>query len=433
MRVRLLLAAASLLAACTGDDFSVVGDTSSTPDGGVPPGAPPALPPNDGGSTVDSGLPPCGAPNTACCAGNTCSGGAQCNGTICACPTGQTACGTTCVDTKSDAQSCGRCGHDCLGGTCGDSKCTAYTVTPSQVPVYRVLPSGGRLYWTRGLTSTSGGGFFSSKLDGTDLVTIFDAGTANACTGGAIAGGKAYFICSNGVVNDIRQCTIPCGAASSTVLKPGIANVSALATDPAAGTLYYAVSTPYGQAPNGGIFDIAGNRVGAASQPNPNDLVVANGSVFWLNSGTYASDIPQFNGGVKRASLASIATEVVVVGAGNNYFDNGRLAVDANDVYYTGRDYINGDGDIIIANATATGAFPTIFANSAGGNVVSDGTNVFFDDPATTSIRYCSRTAGCGAGRTLLSANEGATAITLDTDSVIWAKGNGEIRRIAKP
>jgi hypothetical protein len=335
------------------------------------------------------------------------------------------------VDAKVDAAHCGRCDHDCTGGACSDGRCVAYTVTPSQQGVRGLLVAGERLYWTRGVVGPSQAGVFSSKLDGTDVIAVRDSGSG-VCTRLATAMGKPYFICVTGGQYEIRQCTLPCAAGSSTTLTGAIDSAGALATDPATGTLYYATFTPRNQAPTGSIFDIAGNRIGDVDQANPVDVAVSNGSIFWLNAGTYSSDAAQRNGGVKRASLTSPTVELGVVGAGGMYFDNSSLAVDANNVYFAGRDGVN--TSIVTANATATGSLPTTFANVVGEHVVSDGTNVFFDEPATSSIRYCSRGAGCGTGKTLLAEYETQlNVIVLDDDSVLWAKSTGEIRRIAKP
>lgn len=423
-----LLGAALVGAACVGDDPAVGG--GQTQDGGtLADGAP-----IDGSGSEDgSGPPPCGTPNAACCAGNACNGGSQCNGTICVCPGDLTACGSTCVDTKTSVAHCGRCDHDCFGGSCGASKCAAYTVTPSQTNVRHMFTNGGRIYWSRGTSASTTGAFLSAKLDGTDLVSIHDAGM-NPCAGGTVALGKAYFACFNGTTHDIRQCTLPCAAGSSTIFKAGVASLSNVVADPATGTVYYAVPTPYNQAPNGLVLDTAGNRVGAIGQANPNDLTIANGFIYWLNSGTYAADTAQKNGGVKRASLAAIGTENVVVSSGANYFDNSTLAVDTNNVYYAGRELSPNETDVVFGNVTAAGAAPTVFANNVGAYVASDGTNVFFDEPGTNSVRYCSRAGGCGGGKTLLSASEASvSALVVDADSVLWAKFGGEIRRIAKP
>lgn len=40
----------------------------------------------------------------------------------------ETLCGSSCVDLQMDKANCGRCGHDCLYGTCSAGKCQAWTV-----------------------------------------------------------------------------------------------------------------------------------------------------------------------------------------------------------------------------------------------------------------------------------------------------------------
>jgi hypothetical protein len=96
-----------------------------------------SLPPSPGCCITD-----CGAGFTACCIiGGTagcipagtccsdaeCSGGQQCSrpGGTCSCPTGQTLCGGTCVDTKSDPSNCGACGSQCNKDLPTESKCCA--------------------------------------------------------------------------------------------------------------------------------------------------------------------------------------------------------------------------------------------------------------------------------------------------------------------
>lgn len=65
----------------------------------------------------------------AACVGVSCNGGKVCSNGFCACPTGKTDCGGTCVDTKSDANHCGVCGkacastEACVNGQCGSTAC----------------------------------------------------------------------------------------------------------------------------------------------------------------------------------------------------------------------------------------------------------------------------------------------------------------------
>jgi hypothetical protein len=66
---------------------------------------------------------------TACqhdCAGNNSTGKCTsgCSDSVPSCPSGQTACVTTCTDVQSDAKNCGACGNVCpTGQTCAQGKC----------------------------------------------------------------------------------------------------------------------------------------------------------------------------------------------------------------------------------------------------------------------------------------------------------------------
>lgn len=66
----------------------------------------------------------------------------------CACPGGQSLCGTECIDTTTNPNHCGSCdtscssGQACAGGTCASDGCTdqlAGNLTLSQVAVYQVV------------------------------------------------------------------------------------------------------------------------------------------------------------------------------------------------------------------------------------------------------------------------------------------------------
>ena len=63
------------------------------------------------------------------------------------CDGGTLVCGGSCVDTRSNAQNCGRCAHDCQGGSCVGSTCQPFELTsagdtPAGIAVY-----GGTVYW----------------------------------------------------------------------------------------------------------------------------------------------------------------------------------------------------------------------------------------------------------------------------------------------
>ena len=56
--------------------------------------------------------------------GNACTGGKNCIDATCQCPSGQTDCGGTCVDTKTNSSHCGSCNNKCTGGkSCSGGSC----------------------------------------------------------------------------------------------------------------------------------------------------------------------------------------------------------------------------------------------------------------------------------------------------------------------
>lgn len=426
----------AVFVACVGDDPVVDG---TSPDAGTvaPDSSTPAADAGTDSSTpVDSGVdaaPVCGAPGGPCCAG-TCQGGATCNAGTCTCPIEKSStCGGTCVDLRSDAANCGRCGHDCLGGTCSAGKCGAVTVTTGQTGANTLLVDGGRMYVARGGNAFVTGGILSVKLDGTDLKQHVDVGLNQSCSGLAIAKGKLFFSCTGGANRQLRSCELPTCATITTVRDAIGSNAGRVAADPATGKSYYLQQNAYNTATGGGIFDDTGALVGAANQPTPSALTVSGGYLYWLNSGNYASDNPQKNGGVRRVALATPTSETTVVGTNGIYFDNSGLAVDSFNVYYAGRNSITTKSDVVVAPVAGGGL--TVFAADVGvSHVVSDGTTVFFDDRTNTQILYCPRATGCGAGKLpLVTGETDLTAMGADSMSVFWSKFGGEVRRIAKP
>jgi hypothetical protein len=62
------------------------------------------------------------------------------------CMGGMTTCGTQCVDLTNDGSNCGRCGHDCQGGSCASSMCQPVEMLSGTAPSDIVI-ANGELYW----------------------------------------------------------------------------------------------------------------------------------------------------------------------------------------------------------------------------------------------------------------------------------------------
>ena len=52
-----------------------------------------------------------------------CGTGFTCTNGTCTCASPKLACGNACIDVQSDANNCGACNHNCMGGTCVAGKC----------------------------------------------------------------------------------------------------------------------------------------------------------------------------------------------------------------------------------------------------------------------------------------------------------------------
>lgn len=439
-RVALLFILVAALYACVGDDPGTGGSPTGTDAGTSASSSSSGSASSSSGSASSSGTPPmCGVPGTPCCAG-VCEGGAECRSDACSCVAPKAACGNVCVDTKTDPAHCGACGHGCAGGACTSGVCQPITVTAGQATTRTLIVEGDRAYLTHAGSAQVKGGLYSVKLDGTELRphVEYDLG-AGRCTGLAIAKGKAYFLCGTDGAKQLQSCDLPdCaspGGPLPALVKGGLpGNATLVAADKGSGKVYYGVATTYNQSTGGGIFDSTGVLVSAANQPDPGGLAAANGAVLWLNQGTYTSDVAQKNGGVKRVGIAPASAEALVLGTSGRYFDNSGFAVDSTNAYYAGRNSVTGKTDIVYGPLGGGGSVTVLAADFTTASIplAADGDNVYFSDG--TRMLWCSRTAGCGVSPKVLAPSEpDVDVITTDATSVLWVRGSGELRRIARP
>ncbi len=52
------------------------------------------------------------------------------------------------VDFTQDAQNCGTCGHDCLGGACSAGECMPFVIAQGQADAQHMAVSGNFVFWT---------------------------------------------------------------------------------------------------------------------------------------------------------------------------------------------------------------------------------------------------------------------------------------------
>ncbi len=110
------------------------------------------------------------------------------------------------ADTTKDPKNCGRCGHDCLGGECKDSKCEAVRVGALiDTPLGYVTVSSKYIYVsTRIALTTEKGGIFRFPKDGPGGTgeLFVDIRYAQAM---AIVGSRLYFLVEDDPANDVDK------------------------------------------------------------------------------------------------------------------------------------------------------------------------------------------------------------------------------------
>jgi len=327
------------------------------------------------------------------------------------------------ADTQNDPKNCGKCGHDCFGGTCGAGVCGYATLVTGQIYVTSLAVTSTKIFWSRANYQTQHSGIFSSDLDGQNLAMLYDANTAY-CMGLQVTQSATYFNCGG----EFYKCTLPSCSQTPTPLL-AMSSVAATALDATNQALYFSVYTPYNQQTGGfvGSMPLSGgsySRLVAADQPSPNSLVIANGTVYWLDSGTYTNDNITGNGGVRSAPL----------GTNQNFTDlvNDKTAIDYTGLALSGSTlyYGIGSGNAIHTVATIGGSFSTYTSSTTNSInvVIADATGVYWAD--NSKIQKCSLQS-CGQAQTLAT-GQVPSVMTQDNASIFWANGGGEIRRLAK-
>lgn len=401
------------------NDSGAGADAATSDDSSMMPGSDGSKPSGDGGMDAAT----CGVIGLPCC-GATCNGGAVCTAGSCACQGQQMACGMACVDLQSDQKNCGTCGHDCLGGQCMAGKCQPITITTGQTAVASLAVDSTSIYWAR--TGGQGSTVSKSNLDGSNLVTMFGSSYCNVVV---VDAQNTYSSCNN----TIYRCAIGgCNMQPTLVAGPFANGVTSLAIDGANNRLYFTVGTPYNSSSGGFIASVpipnGGNyaRLVSPDQPSPGSIQIVNGTVYWLNSGTYLNDNPLMNGGLRKAPLGTNQQETIV-GTDSGTTDESGLAIDTNTAFWGGGSLQQ------IRTVSLGGGSPSMFVNAGGStaSLIVNATDLWWVESSTGSVRRCNK-GNCSPS--IVATNQsGAYIIIQDAASVFW--GNyigGEIRRLAK-
>ena len=303
--------------------------------------------------------------------------------------------------------------------------CQPTTLVTGQGSVSSITPTSTKLLWTRVNSGLQTGGAFASDLDGKNVGALFDAGANAACRGIAATATDTYFYCTG----HVYHCTI----ASCTAAPIGNATgVNDVALDTTNNRVYYSIGTSYNQQAGGNVWSIptaggAALRIAVADQPNPANLAIDNGYVYWVNAGTYKSDVSQNNCGVRKAPFGGNQVETVVA-ADFPGMDFAGLAVDGSTVFW-------GAGGVHeIHSGAISGGTPTTFVKAVTASpinaLVVDAKYVYWVEFGGGVYR-CDK-GSCTTPKLLVPNQTNPSAIAQDAKSIYWANGTGEIRRLAK-
>jgi len=303
----------------------------------------------------------------------------------------------TCVDVKSDAHNCGRCGHDCEGGACSEGVCQAVELAKNIAIPQGAAVAADALY----VTAYEGGAVL--RLDktspGTPIVVTQATSSPSAIGVEVDAKGNAVRVIwgeEQGSSSNVKVCSVPTCTSATAV--PTGADVHRIVVR--GDTAYWTQSSTVagGKVRKCTIADCPGTAADVvANEPNAYGLALApgDGALFVDPVGIAVDATHRYIAGAGSAGISSCALascdSATPFGAATNPHD---IASDDVDVYWT--------------NGLAT-----------GGSVVS-----------------CPK-AGCNGGvpRVVAPDQKNPYTIALDEHAIYWTSSvpGGSVMKIAKP
>lgn len=307
------------------------------------------------------------------------------------------------VDVSNDPKSCGRCGHDCLGGACVNGTCQAVVLSPSEGNVVGITVDATRVYWT----SYSSGLIRSCPKTGcSGGATTLASGRQNPY-GIAADGTNVYWVETTG--NSVHSCAAGgCGGNPTTLASSQMAPMG-IAVD---GANVYWTNGTGGEVQKCATGGCGGVPTTLATVTNPAYIALDKTNVYWTSGNS-----------VRRCSKSCANDSVLLANSGLV----NQLAVDGTDVYW-------GGSALYRCAAAGCGGFPTIVTpGNFPFGVVVDATHVYYSSPGLASVSKCSK-PDCTGGPSIVSAGLSVPGqLAEDATALYWGNfSGGAVVKIAK-
>jgi len=323
----------------------------------------------------------------------------DCNQGSCACL--GTMCSGTCVDTLTDGNNCGGCGHSCQGGTCSGGLCPAIALATGQNGAGGIAIDGSNVYWTDAYASSV---MDVSKGGGTPNLLSYASFPGSI----AVYGGNAYWTGNGSSVE-----SIPTSGGTVTTLS-SVIDASSIAVD--ASGIYWADYGTIKSLPLGG-----GTAQSLAASQSGSTLYLTLGSnaVYWVD----------YDHGTVNATPKTGGTTTTLT-TGPTYTNS--ITTDAANVYWT-----NWMSGTLMSMPLGGGTITTLASGQGGpGGVTVDGTNIYWSNSGSGTVLEMPLAGG--PILTLASGQNVPTAIAVDATTVYWIDDaannwtNGAVMKVAK-
>lgn len=310
------------------------------------------------------------------------------------------------TELDADPQSCGSCGHDCLGGSCVSGKCQPVALVTSGTPT-RLALDATHVYYV----DYNGGGVFSVPKGGGTPTTL---ATGQKSVRIAVDASHVYW--TNEQSNEIRR--LPKAGGASEVVHNATAAYG-FALD--ASLVYYTELRAGGSVavvPKVGGVPI----VISASENWPFEVALTASHVYW----TQLSN----NADVRRAALGGGTPESVLTSLPNPT----ALTNDGTTVFVAVLGNGNGKGQVIALPISGSGSTVLAQSQQQPRGLAVDGVHVYWTNGGDATVMRIAKDGSDNQVPELLaSGGKTALGIAIDAEAVYWADDlSSTIHKLAK-